>query len=65
MGNWHILTVIPPLRIRNMGKIKKKIKPGSAKEYEKIKLNMSFEEAMKRALTTPIPNSKVKSNKKK
>jgi len=35
------------------------------KEEKPLKLNMTFEEAMKKALTTPIPNSKVKSNKKK
>jgi hypothetical protein len=39
-----------------MAKTKKKIKE------EKVKLNMTFEEAMKKALNTPLPK---KQNKKK
>lgn len=48
-----------------MGKIKKNIKPDAGKEYEKVKLDMTFEEAMKKALNTPIPTSKVKPKNKK
>ena len=37
-----------------MEKPKKKIKE------DKVKLNMTFEEAMKKALNTPLPKNKIK-----
>lgn len=40
-----------------MSKVKKKIKEN------KVKLNMTFEEAMKKALNTPLPKSKRKKAK--
>jgi len=42
-----------------MAKTKKKVKE------DFIKLNMTFEEAMKKALNTPLPESERKSIKKK
>ncbi|MFN8290165.1 MAG: hypothetical protein U0U70_07910 [Chitinophagaceae bacterium] len=41
-----------------MAKAKKKIDPI-------VKLNMGFEEAMKKALSTPLPTEKKKKTKKK
>jgi len=40
-----------------MGKAKNKTKE------DKVKLNMTFEEAMKKALNTPLPKSKKKKAK--
>ena len=35
------------------------------KKEEPIRLNMPFEDALKKALNTPLPESEKKSNKKK
>ena len=42
-----------------MGKSKKDIRPDAA-----IKLNLTFEQAMKKALNTPLPGKKSKGKKK-
>ena len=41
-----------------------KTKPLEQKE-NKVKLNMDFEQALKKALNTPLPKSEKKSKKKK
>jgi len=41
-----------------MAKTKKKVKE------DLVRLNMTFEEAMKKALNTPLPKKKITKNKK-
>lgn len=42
---------------------KKKIQPPKSLTESTIKLNMTFEEAMKKALNTPLPTKKAKKKK--